>query len=270
MLTLVSGLLFFAGCQQETVSPNSSIDDRESKPSITPGGTTSGYYGLGLSNELIKFALRPVYTEQGTVMIQGLRAGERIVAIDTRPATRGLYGVSDMSRIYIIDPASGMSKPLSQANFSPAINGTTVGFDFNPSTDRISLVTDQGQSLVIHPGTGQVVSVGTIPLTGVNAIAYYGNVMYAIDATSGILFASDGTSTKTVGSTGLTVIGEGGFDAKNGILLAVLNASGIVHNSSSAPDDLSQQNYRLYTVNSTTGQVSNIGIVQPMIGLAAQ
>lgn len=271
IMTLMSGLLFFAGCQQETVSPNASIEDRDSRPTLTPGGTTSGYYGLGPSNQVMKFSLRPAYSMQATVPIQGMRAGESLVAIDTRPATRSLYGVSSMSRIYLIDPASGLTKPLSQANFSPAIDGATVGFDFNPTTDRITLVTDKGQTLSIHPSTGQVVAIGTTGLTGVNGITYYGDLMYAIDATTGIVSIVDASgNTKPIGTTGLTIAGEGGFDSKGGLLLSVLNASGVVQNASSAQDDLTQQNYRLYSVDPTTGQVTNLGIVPPMIGLAAQ
>ncbi len=272
MLTLLTGLLFFAGCQQEEIaSPNSSIQDRDSKTSLTPNSTTTGYYGLGPSNEIYKFSLRPAYAIQSTKQISGMRAGEMIVAIDVRPANGGLYGVSNMSRIYLIDPASGLTKPLSQGNFSPAINGTSVGFDFNPATDRITLVTDTGQGLIIHPATGQVVGTATLPVTGTTGVTFSGGTMYVIDGATGTINAADfNGNVKPVGSTGLTIVGEGGMDTKNGMTLAVLNASGVVHSTSTAPDDLSQQAYRIYSIDVNTGQASSLGVVSPMIGIAAQ
>ena len=270
-IAFLLGIIFFVGCQQEEiVSPGAAIESRETK-SLSPSTTTGNFYGLSPSNQILKFSLRPAYSDMGTVLIRGLRTGERIIAIDTRPVNRALYGVSNMSRIYLIDPATGMTKPVSATNFSPAIDGATVGFDFNQMTDRITLITDKGQTLTIHPTTGQVVATTTTNVTGINALANYGNAMYGIAANTGILYITDGNGdAKAIGSTGLTITGEGGLDSKNGMTIGVFNASGVVHNSSTNQDDLTQQAYRLYTINTSTGQASSLGVVKPMIGLAAQ
>jgi hypothetical protein len=42
--------------------------------------------------------------------------------------------------------------------FSPAILGANASLDFNPTVDRIRLVTASGQNLRLHPELGTVVA----------------------------------------------------------------------------------------------------------------
>jgi hypothetical protein len=59
--------------------------------------------------------------------------------------------------------------------FTPAIDGGVVGFDINPTDDRIRLVTDNDQNLRIHPLSGQVVAIDknlTPSQVSINSIAY--------------------------------------------------------------------------------------------------
>src|SRR5690606_28741242 len=89
----------------------------------------------------------------------GLRDGEFILAIDTRPLTRGLYGISSESFLYQLDAATGEAVPVSLEPLSPAVNGKLISFDFNPADDIIRLTTETGQNLRISPFTGAVVGV---------------------------------------------------------------------------------------------------------------
>ena len=43
--------------------------------------------------------------------------------------------------------------------FTPALSGTAFGFDFNPTVDRIRVVSDTGQNLRLNPDTGAVAAV---------------------------------------------------------------------------------------------------------------
>lgn len=45
--------------------------------------------------------------------------------------------------------------------FTPAVDGTEVGFDFNPSVDRIRIVTNNKQNLRVHPDTGVLAGMDT-------------------------------------------------------------------------------------------------------------
>jgi hypothetical protein len=69
-----------------------------------------------------------------------------------------LYGLGSSNRIYIIDPVTGIARAVTDTPFTPALDGNKFGFDFNPTVDRIRVVSDKGQNLRLHPDTGQVVA----------------------------------------------------------------------------------------------------------------
>jgi len=72
-----------------------------------------------------------------TKPITGLQTGETLYGMDFRPANGQLYAVGSTSRIYTINPSSGLATIVGSGPFSPALEGTDVGFDFNPTVDRI-------------------------------------------------------------------------------------------------------------------------------------
>jgi hypothetical protein len=114
---------------------------------------------LSTTNQLVAFALgTPGATS--TVNVTGLQPGETLLGIDARPATGGLIGVGSTNRLYAIDRASGVATAIG-GPFSPALVGTEVGVDFNPTVDRVRLVTDAGQNLRLNPATGAVAAVDT-------------------------------------------------------------------------------------------------------------
>ncbi len=94
--------------------------------------------------------------------ITGLRPGEQILAIDFRPANGRLYALGSSSRLYTLDLETGAASVVgSGAAFTPALSGTEFGFDFNPTVDRIRLVSNTGQNLRLHPDTGMVAATDT-------------------------------------------------------------------------------------------------------------
>jgi hypothetical protein len=88
-------------------------------------------------------------TEPHTV--SGLFLGEKLIGIDRRPADGLLYGVSDASRVFVINPVTGVATPVTAATFG-AVAGDAFGVDFNPLTDRIRLVSDASENRRINPG----------------------------------------------------------------------------------------------------------------------
>jgi hypothetical protein len=78
--------------------------------------------------------------------VRGLTGGDaRIVGVDYRPATGDLYGVGDAGGIYVIDDRSARATLRSRLNVP--LSGTTFGVDFNPTVDRLRIVSDTGQNL---------------------------------------------------------------------------------------------------------------------------
>lgn len=202
-------------------------------------GPDQTMYALTADNKLITFkANNPSGGTAAT--ITNLASGESIVGIDFRPATGELYGVSNNSILYVINTQTAAARQVAPA-FTPAITNNTVGFDFNPTVDRIRLVNAAGQNLRIHPETGAVAFVdGNIngPITtGLSAAAYTNNkagvtttTLFVLDAGTDKLYKQDPPNNGTlvaVGDLGFNAEQIGGFDiGANGLTLATIKSNG--------------------------------------------
>jgi hypothetical protein len=221
------------------------------------------------------------------VKVSGLQPGEEILGVDVRPATGELYGLGSSSQLYTLDPSAGTAMPVGSGPFTPALSGTYFGFDFNPTVDRIRIVSDNGQNLRANPTNGLIVAVdGALAYAtndsgfGMSATvvggAYINNdlnpatgtVLYDIDAARDVLVIqnppNNGTLT-TVGALGLDVTGVAGFDvaASDGTAYAALVPAGQPGNSARAS---------LFTINLMTGAAMNLGKIggpKPLLSLTA-
>jgi hypothetical protein len=158
--------------------------------------------------------------------LTGMAPGETVLGIDFRPATSQLYALGSTSRLYTINLGTGLATAVGAAPFTPALTGTSFAFDFNPTVDRIRIVSNTGQNLRVHPETGMVAFVdGPVMMAGASVVhaAYTNNfagatttMLYDIDITGNRLFMqnppNDGILAP-VGSLGLTLTSAaGGFD----------------------------------------------------------
>jgi len=283
-LSLLIAFILIPGCiKDEGIVPqDDQLIESRGFAIIQGTGINANFYGLSDKNELIRYKAGPPAQLVSSIPIVGLAIDEHMMAIDFRPSNGWLYGVSDLSMLYIIDPVSGMVKDLSTVPFEPAIKGGTVGFDFDPFVDQIRLVTDLDQNIRLDPDLGKVMSVDNdlVPAeSAINSIAYSRlNTpsrtfpLYDIDVTSGKLFKQEPNSGKLtyIGSLGLIISGEGGFDiganAKNG--LAVLfghNRLGGFING----DNLFIDAWRVYEINLLNGKATYKGkFDRDIIGIA--
>lgn len=127
------------------------------------------------SNKLLKFnAGRPdrILTKLG---ITGLQVGETLLGIDYRVSKDQLYGLGSSGRLYIINEDTAVASVVG-VPFAVKLEGTQFGFDFNPTVDRIRVVSNTGQNLRLHPDTGAVVD-SNPALEGVQTD---GKLMYAV------------------------------------------------------------------------------------------
>ena len=93
-----------------------------------------------------------------SVKIKGLAPGEDIVSIDSRAANGLLYGLTKQNTLYTLNPYSGVATKVGPAGAPDlALVGKAFAIDFNPSVDRLRVVTDADQNLRINPLTGVVV-----------------------------------------------------------------------------------------------------------------
>ena len=106
-------------------------------------------------NRLIEFNSGSPETDTAQTLITGLGLGQTVAALDFRPATGELYALSSDDIVFTIDPDTGRATRVSSAE-GPELDGELVGFDFNPSVDRIRLVTDAGENFRLEPESGTV------------------------------------------------------------------------------------------------------------------
>ena len=226
-------------------------------------------YGVTLQNTLVSWDSATPGTFLSGAAISGLSQNEVVRGIDFRPATGELMLLGSFSRVYTVSTASGVATPVSAGPFAPALNGAQFGFDFNPTVDRIRVVSDTEQNLRLNPSTGALAATDTNlayaggdPGFGVDPdvvhAAYTNNfsgaastTLYVMDAGHDVLAIqnppNNGTL-NTVGALGINISEYGGFDI-----------SGATGNAYAALQSTSEFISRFYTVNLGTGAVSQVG-----------
>ncbi|WP_308430124.1 DUF4394 domain-containing protein [Polymorphobacter multimanifer] len=215
-------------------------------------------------------------TVKRTIELSGLGVGERLIGFDARPtANRALYGLSNTGRVYAINGFTGVATaigvPLPLSGFPVA-----TGFDFNPSVDRIRIVTDSDQNFRVNPDNGAITATdpnvayrpGDVAAGGnpnISGAAYTNNVagatptvLYLIDSGRASLVTQgslDGTISPnsgqllTVGGLGMATGAATAFDiSPTGAALALLtnpttNAQGV------------------YSINLTTGAATLVALL---------
>jgi Domain of unknown function (DUF4394) len=215
---------------------------------------------LSNGNQLLKINANNASTAMATTPITGLIASDLLTAIDFRPATGELYGVSSQSRIYVINQETGIARVIGTTALNPTISGTAIGLDFNPTVDRIRLVTNTGQNLRLHPETGAVAATdmaingGTSPK--IESVAYTGNtagssttILYDIDSQTDKLYKQDPPNNGTlveVGALGTDITMSAGFDINpaGDVALAALMVS---------------SKWELHQIDLTTGKSTKLG-----------
>lgn len=243
-------------------------DDGTSAPIVdmpAPAPNAS-FTALTSDNKIVYYNAQNLNAPTTTLNVSGLQTAETLLSIDYRPATGQLYALGSSSRLYLINEQSGLATALGMAPFTPAIASQNASIDFNPTVDRIRLVTDSGQNLRLHPELGTVVATDGNINGGMNpqigAVAYTNSMagasstmLYDIDFAQDKLYIqmppNDG-GLQEVGDLTVDFMGVGGFDiiADNSVALAVVK---------------NDTDSRLYTINLETAKAVWVGTFNLMV-----
>ena len=187
--------------------------------------------------------------------ITGLQAGENILGIDFRPLNGQLYALGSSSRIYTLNLGTGAATAVG-SQLPTLLVGSDFGFDFNPTVDRIRVVSDLGQNLRLNPIDGTISAIdgminpGTPTLSGA---AYSENFagatttsLFVIDHNTDKLYLQSPPNNGTLverGALGINITNSNGFDigstSNKAYLLATVNSEN-----------------KIYSINTTTGAAS--------------
>lgn len=208
-------------------------------------------FGLTANNKLLNFALNnPNSVSEKS--LTGLLVDERFIGIDYRLRTTTdhsgkLYGLTNKANLYTINPESGLAslvstlKPAAGSSFT-ALDGTSFAVDFNPTADRLRVISNTGQNLRINVDTGDTIKDGDINGASgaqVTAAAYTNSFKTPVATLATELFDLDQTNktlTKQnppnngtlslIGNLGINLGTDNGFDiagGDNGLALAAVS-----------------------------------------------
>ena len=223
-------------------------NDDDPSPVPTPVPVAVGdTVALTVSGNVLSFDRATPATLKGSVAVSGLRADEKLVGLDMRPADGLLYALSNQARLYTLDAATGvatfkvaLSAATGDDNPYTALTGSQFGVDFNPVADRLRVVSDTGLNLRIDVTTGATTTDGAVngPAAAITAAAYSNALagttstqLFSLDAAAGQVYLQDppnnGTLTAPV-ALGSTFTGVNGFDidARNNTAYAALTSGG--------------------------------------------
>ncbi len=214
---LCAVLLFFSitlSCKKESTFIN-----------LPLSGPDQEFYVLANNNTLIRYNAKSVKTSLSSVSITGMGPAEKMLSIDFRPATGDLYGISDASKLYIINLSTGLARAVAATPLTPVVAGAVISIDFNPTTDRLRLVSNTGQNLRINPETATVeatdtnISGGTVMgIAHTNSFAGASTtILYDIDPVAKTLNKQDAQNN----SGTLTKVADLGQDISNTVSLDI-------------------------------------------------
>lgn len=256
----------------------------ELSPASRADGAAAGETVLGLTagNQLVVVSSTQPNRTIANVQIQGLMAGEEVIGIDFRPSDLNgdgnddvgrLYGVTDASRLVVIDPATGMTS--AHVLLSTGLSSLVGGTGFNPVPDRLRIHTASDQNLRVNVDNGAVTVDGALRYGagdvrfGVDPIVVAtgytnndndpatGTALYALDAATGSLVTfpaatggPNGGVMATVGALGVSFGSSTGFDISlaTGIGYAAVAVS---------PSGKST----LYAIDLSTGAATRLGLL---------
>ena len=252
-------------------------------------GAGETIYATTVNNDLVSFNSEEPCTILSRVRISGLGDDEQILGIDFRPLTGQLYALGSSSRLYVIDLTTGVATAVG-TGFTPILSGSHFGFDFNPTVDRIRVVSDTGQNLRLNPVTGATaatdgnlafatgdINFGVAPhvvgaaYTNPDRDPATGTTLYDIDSALDIVATQNPPNNGTLNTQGQFGVSSNelaGFDiSTSNTAYAALKESG-----KTRPEGRGCGNSTFVTVNLMSGAVTRVGFIgtnQPILGLAA-
>jgi hypothetical protein len=266
--------LAFGACANTPTQPT------PGQGTASPQGRTM--YATTQDNKLAKFGSDNPSTSATTIAFSGMASGETMLGLDFGPKDGLLYGVSNQNRLFTINTTTAAVTLVGSGAFTPGITGSAIGFDFNPTVNRIRVQSNTGFNLRLNQELGLVIDFDPITIgiqadaslsynTGdqgagstpsIVADAYTNSnatatttTLFAIDSSRDTLVSFTGNPNdgkiSTVGSLGVNTTDAAGFDisgAADGTAFATLTPSGATASS-------------LYTINLTSGQATLVGSV---------
>lgn len=239
------------------------------------GGPTVAY-GLTVDQRITCFKVNRPAVSETLIGVRNLTAPDTaVLAIDVRPSNGALYALGNAGGLYVADLSEGRLD--FKARVTVPLDGRNFGVDFNPTVDRLRIVSDTGQNLRVNVDTGAATVDGFLRssatrVSGVGAVAYTNNDNDASTATTlfDIDTVGDQLTSQAPPNDGVLVsVGRLGFQGNSAaafdIWSAITDGKAIENRGFAVLDG----GGAFFSIDLTTGQATFIGITNsPLTGLA--
>lgn len=203
-------------------------------------------YGLStsstLATSLVTFDAATPGTFTATVPITGLAAGQTLVGLDSRPNTGELFALGynptgTQAQLYTLNRTSGALTAVGAAlTLNLGTSTARIGFDFNPTVDRIRVTGNNATNFRLNPNNGALAATD-------------GNLAYA---------ASDANAGQTPG-IGSVAYGNSFIGATNTVLYDVDEANSR-YTTQNPPNDGTLNSRTALTVNTASALATDLDI----------
>jgi len=158
-LNLTTGATTFAGGMTGMGVGTTDIAVRIDRTAPAPSGRL--LYAVSSNSNLLSFYSGTPGFINTSVAITGIASGQTLVGTDFRPNTGQLFGLgyntsTGESRLYTIDLTTAVATPVGSGPITLALGDATdnIGFDFNPTVDRIRVVSTNRADFRLNPNNG--------------------------------------------------------------------------------------------------------------------
>lgn len=240
-------------------------------------------YAITTNNNLISFDSENPSFVRSQVGISGITAGQSVVGADFRPATGELFllgfnSSTSESQLYKLNTATGTTTVVNSTPTILALGGTAVGLDFNPTVDKIRVVSANNMNYRLDPLTGAItatdlnlnyasgdINFGADP--AVNAVAYTNSfagasttALYDYDYLLNYLSNQNPPNNGTLVSIGASGIPVNNTDPSLDMdiyseMASNTNIAYLVANTGTSVND------QLYTIDLASGMVTPLGMI---------
>lgn len=152
LLGLLAGLLLAA------VVGTRGVEAQDVQPKAAGTNGPEEVYALNRKDQLLRFDGDRPENIQRRITVKGLGRGT-LVGVDYRPANGRLYGLGKGGSVYRISTADGQATRTARLQTAGGRRitpqGDSFGIDFNPTVDRLRVVSDADQNLRVNVDTGE-------------------------------------------------------------------------------------------------------------------
>ncbi|MCB2407568.1 DUF4394 domain-containing protein [Hymenobacter lucidus] len=252
------------------------------RPATLPAITGQLVYALAGTNLITFDSAQPTLVRTATG-ITGVDAAQTLVGLDVRPLNNALYALgynatTQTGQLYTINATTGVATPTSAA-IALALGTGSIGFDFNPTVDRIRVVGANRNNYRLNPVTGTLAATdGPVAYTSgtntptIGAVAYTnsftganatsGTTLYSYDEALNLLNTQSTLNPPADGQ--LTTVGSSGITANlapANVDLDIYSTGVGVNTAYLVATTGTSANSSFYTVNLTTGAATSVGTI---------